>query len=127
MLELFTSNWILRSLVLVVLFGLVAFAAYSIANFSARRLRTNRSLAGLKTDTLVTPSGSLVGEGNQSAWARLSEKIERGGLDLSDSANDDLRRKLRAACYLASAAPGIDSSLPGAGNRRASRDPMALL
>lgn len=107
MLELFTSNWILRGLVLLVLFGLVAFAAYVVASYSSQRMRISRSLAGLRGEALTTHTGSLVGDGSQSAWAKLSEKIERGGLDLSDTSNDELRKKLRAAGYHSAAAPRI--------------------
>ena len=107
MLELFTSNWIVRSLVLLVLFGLVAFIAYVVASYSSQRLRVSRNLAGLKTNGLDSPTGSLFGDSGQSAWAKLSEKIERGGLDLSDASNDELRKKLRAAGYYSAAAPRI--------------------
>lgn len=107
MLELFTSNLILRTLVLLILFAVVALAVYVVANYSSRRLRTSRNLAGLKTEGLVFQSGSLIGDANHSAWARISERIERGGLDLSDASNDALRKKLRAAGYHSTAAPRI--------------------
>ena len=107
MLDLFASNWALRGLILLVLFALVAIAAYALASYSSKRIRMQRSLAGLKGEKLVSQTGSLVGESNQSAWAKLSEKIERSGLDLSDSSNDELRRKLRAAGFHSTAAPRI--------------------
>ena len=107
MLELFTSNWILRGLVLLVLFALAAFVAYVVASYSSHRMRVTRSLAGLKGERLVSQGGSLVGESNESAWAKLSEKIERSGLDLSDASNDDLHKKLRAAGFRSAAAPRI--------------------
>ncbi|MXO86009.1 type II secretion system F family protein [Altererythrobacter aurantiacus] len=107
MIELFASNWILRGLVLLALFGLVAMVAYIVASYSSQRIRTARNLAQLSNERTAVQSGSLIGDNSQSAWAKLSEKIERGGLDLSDTSNDELRKKLRAAGYHSAAAPRI--------------------
>jgi tight adherence protein C len=107
MLELLAENSVLRMLLLLVLFASVAGAAYVMAQgFSARQLARQRLLETAPTAGTTTV-GSLRGEQIESAWLKLVNSIERGGLSLVDTKDAALRQKLIAAGYPAPYAPRV--------------------
>lgn len=78
-------------------------AGTSLASYRAVRRRVAEQLE---------PSGasaarSLRSEDNQTAWVKLVNLIERRGLSLSDTKDDQLRKKLQAAGYSHPAAPRV--------------------
>jgi tight adherence protein C len=108
MLELVAQNPILRVLLLVLLFAIVAVAAYFTASaLGVRQVARQRLFetapAGAGTPTL----GSLRAERVESAWLKLVNSIEQRGLSLVDTKDASLRRRLVAAGYMAPHAPRV--------------------
>jgi tight adherence protein C len=100
MIELAVSNWLFRSVALLAIFGAVVGLAYMLVMAGARRASLRGGLKQLeKTGGLVgTKSGSL--QERESIWARVAERVEKSGLSLKDSDNDELKITLAAAGYI---------------------------
>ncbi len=107
MVEVAASNWIVRGLILIGLFGSVALVSYLIATYSTHRIRIARDLAGIGVRQDALAGGSLTHDEKSDVWSKLTKKLEDSGLDLSDTKNTDLRRQLRAAGFHSSSAPRI--------------------
>jgi tight adherence protein C len=109
MLELIQDNPVLKLVLLVGLFGLVAVLSYVIATAIAARQEGRRRLAeeapGASAHAIAT--GSLRAERAESAWLKLVNTIEKTGLSLVDTRNDSVRQKLIAAGYTAPYAPRV--------------------
>jgi len=107
MIELIAENSLLRLLLLLFLFALVAVAAYFIVQaVTVRQFARQRLLEG--TAATGTPTlGSLRAENVESAWLKLVNSIERRGLSLVDSKDEVLRHKLIMAGYTAPYAPRV--------------------
>ena len=107
MIELIAENGLLRMVLLLFLFAVVAVAAYFIVQaMTVRQFARQRLLeetAGSGTPTL----GSLRAENVESAWLKLVNSIERRGLSLVDSKDEVLRHKLIMAGYTAPYAPRV--------------------
>lgn len=110
MLELVAENTTLRLLLLLLLFSLVAVAAYFIAHAIAIRQATRLRLfeGGSASGTAGAPTlGSLRAERVESAWLKLVNSIEKRGLSLVDTKDAALRNKLVAAGFTAPHAPRV--------------------
>jgi tight adherence protein C len=108
MVELLAENSVLRMLLLFVLFACVAGGAYLIAQgLSVRQLARQRLLQTATPTAGATTAGSLRGEQIESAWLKLVNSIEKGGLSLVDTKDAALRQKLIAAGYPAPYAPRV--------------------
>lgn len=107
MIEFATSNWILRALILLVIFGTVTLAAYFLSSATSRRLRVTRELAEIGGESGAASSETLTRQRTEGAWARIVKRIENAGLDLSDTAESEIAKQLRAAGFMSSAAPRI--------------------
>lgn len=107
--ELIASNFILRLLVLLAIFALVAFmvlaATSALAHRSARRARLRE--VGHPQASVPQGAGNLRSQGNDSAWARLAQAVEAAGIDLSDTRQDRLATFLRTAGYTSPTAPRV--------------------
>jgi tight adherence protein C len=102
MLELLAENTLARLSLLFLLFMGVTFAAFSAVNTVASRSQARQRLTpgvGGAGETPAFRAGSLRGEANESAWAKVVETIERSGLSLTDSKDHDLRQRLAAAGF----------------------------
>lgn len=75
----------------------------SLSSYRAVRRRLTEQLEPRGSDL----SRSLRSEHNQTAWVKLVNLIEKRGLSLSDTRDDQLRKKLQAAGYSHPAAPRI--------------------
>jgi len=108
MIELVAENGVLRFLLLILLFAVVAAAAYFTAQALSSRQLARRRLLEPATAGAATPAmGSLRAERIESAWLKLVNSIERGGLSLVDTKDAALRQKLIAAGYPAPHAPRV--------------------
>lgn len=107
MIEFATSNWILRALILLVIFGGVVVIVYFVSNYASRRVRVSRELASLSGEIGAQSSESLTRQRTDGAWARIVKRIESAGLDLGDTAESEITRQLRAAGYTSAAAPRV--------------------
>ena len=109
MLEIIADSALLRLLMLAGLFGLVAFAAYSIATALSARNMVRRRLAedGPHVGIEGGHVQSLRSAHSEGAWLKLVNAIERSGVSLVDTRDDALRQKLVAAGYPAPYAPRV--------------------
>lgn len=110
MLELVLQNSVVRVLLLVLLFAIVAATVYFIGQTVAARQFARRRLfeavpAGAGAGTAAL--GSLRAERVESAWLKLVNSVEKRGLSLVDTKDAALRQKLIAAGYGAPHAPRV--------------------
>ena len=108
MIELVAENSVLRLLLLLFLFAVVAAGVYAAMQALgerevARRRLLETSVPGAGGQTL----SSLRAERIESAWLKLVNSIESKGLSLVDSKDAALRQKLVAAGYTAPYAPRL--------------------
>ena len=107
MLELAITNWLVRSLVLALIFAIAVGAVLVAINWAANRRDVSQQLARLgKTDTLGT-GPSVVQQQRESRWARIADSIEAAGINLTDTGNDKLLRSLKAAGFRSPSAPRV--------------------
>jgi tight adherence protein C len=108
MFDLLIENQILRALLLTLLFGLVAAAAFlSVQAFTSRRLLRQRLLETAPQASGRVVAGSLRSDQVASAWLKLVNSIEAKGLSLVDTKDASLRKKLIAAGFTAAHAPRV--------------------
>ena len=107
MIEFATSNWILRGLILVVIFGGVAAVVFFASSFASRRMRVSRELAALSGDAGSPSNETLTRQRTEGAWAKMVKRIENAGLSLSDTAESDIAKQLRAAGFISPMAPRV--------------------
>src|SRR5690348_8993702 len=108
MIELLAENSVLRSLLLIFLFAVVAAVVYFVAQASTTRQLARERLADAAAGrTGPATLGSLRAERVEGAWLRLVNSIEHAGLSLVDTKDAALRQKLIAAGYTASYAPRL--------------------
>jgi len=108
MIELVAENAVLRLLLLLLLFALVAVSAYFVAQSLSVRHLTRRRLVEAGPRGIGAPTlGSLRAEHIESVWYKLVNSIEASGLSLVDTKDAALRQKLLAAGFSSSYAPRI--------------------
>ena len=109
MFELIADNPIVRGAMLLGLFLVVVFAVYfatkSVAIGDLTRRRLADALPGNGGDAIA--GGSLRSQHAESTWLKLVASIERSGLSLVDTKDENLRRRLATAGYTAPFAPRV--------------------
>ena len=108
MLELLAENEIARLSLLGLLFVAVAAAAFMGVNVAVARAQTRERLGtpGAPSGN-VLPAGSLRGAATESAWAKLVNAVEKSGLSLVDTRDQQLRQRLISAGFTAPHAPRV--------------------
>ena len=99
MLELASSNWIIRILLLSVIFALAVATVYVVWNWGARKRSSAGQLARLGREGSSGYSGSVLEKERESRWAQIARSIEESGVKLTDTSDDKLARQLKAAGY----------------------------
>ena len=107
MAQLFTDFPLLRLGILLGLFALVAAGAYLVTGAVASRQMSRRRLVDGDISEHHVVGASLRTQENENAWLKLVNGIERAGLSLVDTRDDNVRRKLVAAGYTAPFAPRL--------------------
>jgi tight adherence protein C len=109
MLEFIAANFVLRLLVLLAVFALVAFTVLAIASVLAHRAARQARLREVGHPGIVPRgvTGNLRSHDNDSAWARLAQAVEAAGIDLTDTRQDRLSAFLRGAGYTSPTAPRV--------------------
>jgi tight adherence protein C len=108
MVELVAENPILRLLLLVLLFAIVATAVYFVTQVATARQLAKRRLLETATVSGGTQAlSSLRAERIESAWLKLVNTVEGRGLSLVDTKDVALRQQLIAAGYPAPFAPRV--------------------
>ena len=107
MIDFVTSNWAIRGLALIVIFGLVAIVVFAVTNHFSRRMRVSRELSALGGDPNAPAAESLTRQRNDGAWAKIVQGIESAGLNLGDTAETEITKQLHAAGYMSASAPRV--------------------
>lgn len=109
MLDVIINNGLVRSLFLVGLFIVVVLVALGISSVVNRRVMVRSQLRQLKEEAhLALPAhASLRAGAVDTAWSRLTRAIEAAGLDLTDTNDERLTARLRAAGFASPSAPRI--------------------
>ena len=94
MLELISTNWAFRGLILLGIFALVALAAIIGLNVISRRQQVSRELAAIGGDGRTPTNETLTRQRTEGAWAKIVKQIERTGLS-----HDDIRRLAHHFAY----------------------------
>ncbi|TWJ07061.1 tight adherence protein C [Altererythrobacter ishigakiensis] len=106
MLEFATSNWVIRALILLLIFGAVAAVVLFVSSATSSRMRVSRQLASLGGDGGAAQE-TLTRQRSEGAWARMVKRIEEAGFNLSDTAESEISKQLKAAGYLSESAPRV--------------------
>lgn len=108
MLELFSANPLLRTLLLAVLFATVAGIAYvAFQSVAARQVARRRLQDAVTQRPGQELRSSLRAQSVESTWLKLVNSIEAKGLSLVDTKDASVRRQLVAAGFAASYAPRV--------------------
>lgn len=105
MIELILENPLLRVLLLLLLFAVVAAATYFATHALGTRQLSRRRLFEAAPAGGSPALGSLRAERVESAWLKLVNSVEQRGLSLVDTKDAALRQRLIAAGYDAPYAP----------------------
>ena len=107
MLELAISNWIVRALVLAVIFAMAVGVVLVISNWAARKRTSSSQLAKLGREGSTGYTGSVLEQERESRWAEIANSLEASGIKLTDSDDDKMRKQLKAAGYRNASAPRV--------------------
>ena len=109
MLDLLAENLLLRIVLLLTLFALVAAGVYIMVSTAAARREMRSRLAedGPRHSGEAMITGSLRAEQTENAWYKLVNSIEQAGLSLVDSKDQAVRQKMIAAGFTSSYAPRV--------------------
>ena len=99
MFELAASNWIVRILILTVIFAVAVGLVFLLWNWSARQRSSAGQLAKLGREGSSGYSGSVLEKERESRWEQIAKSIEDSGVKLTDTNDDKLARQLKAAGY----------------------------
>ena len=107
MLDLVASTPSVRFAVLIAVFAVVAAMVWIGLNVAGKRMAVQTELRGIAgPGSLGLSVQSLTGQ-KDTAWIRLADRIERAGLDLTDTKSSVLKEKLLAAGFESPAAPRL--------------------
>jgi tight adherence protein C len=106
MTEFLATNPIARTAFLVLVFAFAMLIVMQAVRAGSRRATLKSNIRAIARSG-GSSGRSQLQESRDSGWAKLAEKIERTGLNLSDTRGDKLREKLVAAGYRSPAAPKI--------------------
>lgn len=108
MYELIVTNSAVRIAVLLLIFALVIALVLGVASYIAHRMALREQLERLKGhEGIIENQTSLRSRHTDGAWARIAEAVEAAGLDLTDTKDERLSAKLRAAGYKSPWAPRV--------------------
>ena len=108
MLELIAGNAVLKLMTLLGLFVLVVVLVYFVTSGATVRQVARQRLADVPDGLEPTEAASsLRNRDVENTWLKLVNTIEKTGLSLVDTKDDDLRHKLAAAGYTAPYAPRV--------------------
>jgi len=108
MIDIIASSLSARIAFLAGVFALIALLSYVGMTMVARRRLERSNFAALVTKPgQAMSAGSLRAQENENLWGRMARRIEETGLSLSDTKDERLRQRLKAAGYDSPSAPRI--------------------
>lgn len=107
MLEFLAANMIARFAVLIVLFAFVMGVAFLFLATVRRRVAVRGELRAIADAPSMSAGSATLRDHRNDQWTRLVDRIERAGLNLTDTKSDQLREKMVAAGFTSPSAPRI--------------------
>ncbi len=108
MIELVANSSLIRTLLLLAIFGVVVLGVFGAMSVFGQRLTARTQLQSLRGNIELKPSAeSLRSRQTEGAWAKVAAAIEAAGLNLTDTKSDRLLEKMRAAGFNSPSAPRI--------------------
>ncbi len=106
MLDFLATNLVARTAFLLLVFMLAVSLVTAVIRIASRRAALR---SGIKAIAQSGPSerGARLQERRDGGWLKLTEKIEKAGLNLTDTKGDQLRQKMIAAGFTSPAAPKL--------------------
>jgi len=104
MVDFLLANAFARWIFLAVVFGSVMLIAFAVLGSFARRSAVRAELKSMAAGSAMSQVVRLR-QTKDTAWSKLADRIERAGLNLTDTKNDAVRAKLIAAGFDSPAAP----------------------
>jgi tight adherence protein C len=107
MVEFLATNLIARAALLLLLFVIVlAMVIYAVRG-TIRRAEVKADLKRIGATSTTSAGAMRLQDRKDSRWSALAERIEKAGLNLTDTKADKLRTQLAAAGYTSPAAPKL--------------------
>ncbi len=107
MIDFLAANPVARLAALIVLFALVVGVALVVLTVVRRRVGVRGELRSIAERQGGIAGPSTLRDRRDDQWSRLVDRIERAGLNLTDTKSDQLRDKMVAAGYDSPSAPRI--------------------
>lgn len=110
MLNLLTENALLRTIMLLLVFGIVALASGAAFTMLSGRIIRRAQVRELGHPTRGQPSTGqthLRSKEIEGAWARMAHMVEATGLNLADSNTERLSQRMREAGFASPSAPRV--------------------
>jgi len=107
MVEFVANNALIRNFLLLLIFALVVGVALAVMLATSKRARVRTKLEVIGRQSVSSHSASSLRRSSEDAWSRLVARIERAGLNLSDTKSDALTEQMQAAGFESPAAARI--------------------
>lgn len=107
MIDFLAANPVARLAALIVLFAVVVGATLVMLATIRRRSGIRSELRSIAGPTGQSSGAATLRDQRDDQWTRLVDRIERAGLNLTDTKSDQLRDKMRAAGFDSPSAPRI--------------------
>lgn len=107
MIDVFATNLIARTAFLLLVFVVAVVGAIFATRTVTRRAALKADIRAIAQSGRVVSGRLRLQDRNDTGWAKLTERIEKAGLNLADTKDDKLRQKMAAAGYTSPAAPKI--------------------
>ena len=107
MVDFLATNLIARTAFLALVFAMVLTIVLFGVRAASRRAALKADLREIAQAGTGSTGRARLQDRTDSRWSKLAERIEKSGLNLTDTRGDKLRQKLVAAGYTSAAAPKI--------------------
>ena len=104
MVEFVANNALIRNFLLLLIFALVVGMTLAVMLATSKRARVRTKLEVIGRQSVSSHSASSLRRSSEDAWSRLVARIERAGLNLSDTKSDALTEQMQAAGFESPAA-----------------------
>ena len=106
MVDLLATNLVARTAFLLLVFMLAVMVVTAVIRIVTRRAALRSGIKAI-AHAGTSQRGARLQERRDSRWMQLTEKIEKAGLNLTDTNGDQLRQKMIAAGFTSPAAPKL--------------------
>lgn len=107
MVELALSNWLIRLLLLAIIFAVAVGFVLIVTNWFAKRRLAGNQMAKLGRIDASDYQNEVLQRERASRWAEIADSIENSGIKLTDKNDDKLLKLLKEAGYRGANAPRI--------------------